>query len=156
MRGDLDLPEMDSHLDLQHMKTAALLAILDNRLNITRDDWNLADMILDTSRAVWESCQAHINTKTFNKNAATDSRAIGRTLKTEDAINDRALNNMARAIAHKVHKEKTGLTKRDLQRATSSVDRSRVSYVDAIELNIKKGWIKQAGDTYVPGESMPT
>ena len=163
VRGEFITAAMDSHRDLQHMKTAALLAILDNRLNITRDDWNLANMILNTSRAVWESCQAHITAKHRTKNDAADTRAINRMLKTEDASENnaldkmaRAVDNMARAIAHKVHKEKTGLTKRDLRHATSSADRGHASLEDAIDLAIEKGWIKQAGDIYVPGESTPT
>ncbi len=155
-RGGLITVAMDSHRDLQHMKTAALLAILDNRLNIDRDDWNLANMILNTSRAVWESCQAHITAKHRTKNDAADNRAINRLLKTDDAISDRALNNMARAIAKKVHKGKIGLAKRDLRHATSSTDRGHASVEDAIDLAIEKGWIMRVDDTYMPGESTPT
>jgi len=155
-RGGLIPVAMDSHRDLQHMKTAALLAILDNRLNITRDDWSLADMILSTSRAVWESCRAYITAKHRTKNDAADTRAIDRLLKTDDAISDRALKNMARAIARKVHKEKTGLTKRALRHATSPKDRDRASWEDAIDLAIEKDWIMRVADIYLPGESTPT
>jgi len=162
-RGGLITVAMDSHRDLQHMKTAALLAILDNRLNITRDDWDLANMLLETSRAVWESCQAHITAKHRAKNNAADTRAINRMLKTEDASENnaldkmaRAVDNMARAITHKVHKENTGLTKRDLRHATSSADRGHASLEDAIDLAIEKGWIMKVDDTYMPGESTPT
>lgn len=156
VRGQLHTPAMESHRDLQHMKTAALLAILDGRLNITRHDWHLANTLLDTSRTVWESCQTHINTKASNRNAAADTRAINRTLQTDEAIADRALNNMARNIARKVHANPEPTTKRDAQRATSSVDRSRASVEDAIKISIEKGWITPHGDTYNPGESTPT
>ncbi len=48
-RGEARLPLLDSHKPLTRVKLAALLAILDNRLHVTAEDWQLALVMWETS-----------------------------------------------------------------------------------------------------------
>lgn len=52
VRGDLVVDERDSHAPLMRCKMAALLALLDGRLAVNDDDWDLAQMMWRTSAAV--------------------------------------------------------------------------------------------------------
>ena len=49
VRGEAETDQLDSHLMLVKTKVAALLAILDGRLNVNLEDWKLAGVIVDRS-----------------------------------------------------------------------------------------------------------
>ncbi|WFE45324.1 hypothetical protein [Verrucosispora sp. WMMD1129] len=51
-RGEVVVDELDSHVPLMRCKLAALLALLDERFEVTWDDWELGGLIWATSCAV--------------------------------------------------------------------------------------------------------
>ena len=51
-RGEVIVDELDSHVPLMRCKLAALLALLDERLTVTTEDWELGGLIWATSCAV--------------------------------------------------------------------------------------------------------
>ncbi|MFG2165540.1 P-loop NTPase family protein [Micromonospora chersina] len=51
-RGEVVLDELDSHVPLMRCKLAALLALLDERFDVTWEDWELGGLIWTTSCAV--------------------------------------------------------------------------------------------------------
>lgn len=51
-RGEVVVNELDSHVPLMRCKLAALLALLDDRLDVCWDDWELGGLIWATSCAV--------------------------------------------------------------------------------------------------------
>ena len=51
-RGEVVLDELDSHVPLMRCKLAALLALLDERFQVTWEDWELGGLIWATSCAV--------------------------------------------------------------------------------------------------------
>lgn len=51
-RGELVVDELDSHVPLMRCKLAALLALLDERFEVTWEDWELGGLIWATSCAV--------------------------------------------------------------------------------------------------------
>lgn len=58
VRGQVVVPERDSQGPLMRCKMAALLAMLDGRVEVTIEDWRLAGMLWDTSCAVRDSVTA--------------------------------------------------------------------------------------------------
>jgi len=81
-RGTLQGDPLDSHADLGRMKIAALLAILDGcRLDVGIDDWELAGMIMRTSRSVrtWAIEEAN--------SAARRDRQARYAIAAEEAVN---------------------------------------------------------------------
>ena len=50
--GAATIDSLDGHAFLVRLKIAALLAIIDRRLNVTGEDWALAEIVMRTSDAV--------------------------------------------------------------------------------------------------------
>lgn len=146
------IDETESHRDLLMMKLSALLAILDSRMNITREDWDLAGILADTSANVWRDCAKINKEKHESKAKASIDRHIFREIKTDSAKVDAALERNARNIARFVHlKHPAQQSKRDISRQIASRDRQIISTEEMIQAAINKGWIKAEGETFVKG-----
>lgn len=52
VRGETAVAQLDSHTDLMRCKVAALLAVIDGRMVVVDEDWQLAEVIWDTSCAI--------------------------------------------------------------------------------------------------------
>ncbi|MGI5127455.1 hypothetical protein ACQEVB_11655 [Pseudonocardia sp. CA-107938] len=59
VRGTLVVPEADSQAPLMRCKIAALLALLDGRVDVDLDDWNLSGTVWSTSCAVRDAVTGH-------------------------------------------------------------------------------------------------
>lgn len=146
---------LDSHADLVRMKLAAPLAILDGRLNVTTEDWELAGQIMRTSHAVrsWVIETAH-QQATRLETARTEQQA-----RREEILSDKAtakaLTSGARSIANKVHRDgpiKAG----KLMSAVASKHRQLVSFEDMIAYAVEEHWIVAHPETgWDRGESRP-
>ncbi len=166
-RGTHTVNELDSHEPMHRLKTAGILAILDRRLDITTDDWALADTIWNTSCAVrgWLAATAAQAERDTLAN-----RAIGRAQAgiIEDehraTYDEQRAQKLARNIARHVH-EKTvaggewehGATARDLSHVLASRDRRLAD--DAIQIAIGEQLITVGQGTqtgvYLPGLNRP-
>ena len=146
------IDETESHRDLLMMKLSSLLAILDSRMNITREDWNLAGILADTSANVWRYC-ANINqTKHEIKAKATINRYIDREIQTDSAKHKSTLDRTAKTASKFVHQRyPTAQTKRDITRSIASRDLHIVSSDEIIQAALDQGWIKADGDLFVKG-----
>lgn len=154
-RGDIDIQESQSHRDLLMMKTAGILAILDNRLNITRTDWNLANILADTSANVWQNCvNYHTQTAAGREQSAT-TKFVRRAVTTENTLTANAVERCARTIAKKVWATSQPCTRRDLNHSLASRDRQLASVDEALEYAKNLDWIKSENDTFKPGKSRP-
>jgi hypothetical protein len=151
-------PLLDAHRMLVRLKVAALLAILDGRLDINGADWHLAGIVNDTSRRVRQGVERDLALVARDKERAATEKHVRRELTLEGSKEARALDVMARAMGRHVHKhdDPDGCASRCLHRATTSKYRAEVSVDDAIVHAIAKGWIQVDGDRYRPGESRPT
>jgi hypothetical protein len=153
-RGDITLPELDSHRNFVRLRTAALLGYLDNRLSVTEDDWQLAGVMVDTSDAVrrWVADMAH--ERAAREETASHQRAARRELIIAETAESAALKRAARAIGRRAQKVEE-LSIREARHAIKSSDRVLVSVEDAIQEAMRMEWIEPIGDGWKAGKSVP-
>jgi len=146
------IDETESHRDLLMMKIAALLAILDSRMNITREDWDLAGILADTSASVWRYCAIINKTKHETKAKASIVRHIDREIQTDSAKHKSTLQRTAKTASKFVHQRyPTPQTRRDITRSIASRDLHIVSSDEILQAALDQGWIKAEGDLFVKG-----
>jgi hypothetical protein len=156
-RGELVVDELDTHVTLMRCRVAAVLAAWADREVVEDDDWALAGIVLDTSRAVraWaiaaaEQCQAEKDT--------VEAERRGRCAQTVRAMvmnADGAVARLAQRVGRKVHR-RNGATLRELTHScTKAADRHLLRA--AIDYAEAAGWITppSADGLYQPGKSRP-
>lgn len=147
---------LDAHADLLRLKVAALLAILDERLDVDRDDWSLAGIVLATSRTVRTVLVETARRDAEQKELAATARAVRREVAIVGTVEARALSNAARAIGRRAHRMAGETIPRwKLTTAIASRDRSMVSVDDAIAEAERLGWIVSTADGWTAGNARP-
>ena len=150
VRGELvnDDP-LDSHADLVRLKVAALLAILDERLDVSVDDWALAGTMMATSKAVRRSVAMSAQLDARHRETASNERNVRRVIAEVDGVERHALNKAAATMQrHAQRSTADTLSAAELWRATSSADRKIVSQSDVIEHAISLGYLVAEADGY--------
>ena len=150
-RGELIRDPLDAHEPLLRIKVAAILAILDGRVHITRDDWRLAGIVYETSAAVrnaiveYGRALARLRQRAERREHAALAVAADRALARERA----AVERVARTIARRVLRHGPA-TRNDLRRAVASQHRQHLAR--AIEHAVREGWVVESEDgRYLPG-----
>jgi len=153
-RGEKTPKPLDAHRDLARLKTSGLLAILDGRMTINAEDWELSGQIHDCSDAVRNDVIAHGRRQTKSAERAR----IGSKIREEAAITHNAeksaLESGSKSLARRVHKEGTA-QRGDLNRAVSSKHKALVALDQMIEHAEDRGWIVPENDTWNAGASKP-
>lgn len=150
------VPKLDSHANLVTLRCAALLAILDGRIEVAWADWELARQLWTVSCAVRTRVLATANEEA-RRNA--HERLTSR-IRTETAVaesqEERAVLSGARSIGRRVHRD-PGSTcgRRDLHAAVKSAHRQLASLDDMIARAVAEGWVVAVPDGFRPGESRP-
>jgi len=140
---------------LLRLKIAALLGILDDRLEVTDDDWRLAGTITTTSANVRRHVLGTLRAAEQQREDAQVARHVRREAASEDAAYDRALASAATSVARKVHKH-DGATRRDLARAIAGKHRQLgVTVDDAIARAVADGYIADDGAGWRPSRRTP-
>lgn len=138
---------LDSHRPLMHSKVSALLCLLDDRMTVTEEDWELAGMILDTSDAVRAGIIEHgqeTDRRTYE--AKTEMR-----LATEERLQyvrnnvEKKVERVAKRITARLQ-EKGPMTRGAINRDQRGEDRSLTG--EAIDYCLDQGWITQDGKEY--------
>jgi hypothetical protein len=163
LRGLSSADPLDSHRGLLRLKLAALHAVLDDRRNITWEDWGLAQTVLAASDAVRTGISAHA--AAARARFLADSvdvhaqKAVAARTAVEDAAYRAALEGAARAVGRHVHRQacEDGCTSRCLARAAASQHRKILAehggdMAAAIDLAVARGWIRP---DLTPGPSLP-
>ena len=129
LRGEVDPDPLDAHADLSRLKLAALLALLDERPEVSAQDWALAGVVADTSRDVRVWMAGVIRSVDQGRNAASAERAGERAVAAAygEARARGALARVSELIVRHVSRHTPGddpCTKRCLRHAINSRDRS--------------------------------
>lgn len=154
INGTRATDELDTHEDLSRLKVAALLAVLDGRLEVNVADWSLAEMVTDTSAKVRDAMRADIAAVADR----TEAARMGRRVRLEGAAEVERLRVVgavprnAKRLAQYVHQDGPQ-TYNGLRRWLASRDRGNLDA--AIEHALGEAWITVDGDSYAPGESRP-
>jgi hypothetical protein len=133
-RGEIEIDPKNEHALLRQVKTSCLLAILDNRRNVTDEDWQLAAVMLETSNAVAQSVR-DAATKRHRKVEASRIEAKHRELDALDARQEKKVEELVVRVVEKV-REKPGGSRSTVRCALS---RDREAAEVAIERALARG-----------------
>lgn len=148
---------LDSHRGLVRLQVAALLAILDERVDVTSEDWRLAGMVSDTSVAVRTWLLAQVAEGARKEEAGRSAMLAGRAgaAAISKAGAETGIVRVAQLMERHVRKHPAGevCAPRCLRRAVASRDRNLADA--AFGHALVCGWITDGDDGYLPGPSMP-
>jgi hypothetical protein len=157
VRGELAPDPLDTHSDLVRMKVAALLGVIDGRLEVSGEDWWLAGLVMKTSAAVRGWVIETARRAAADGEVAFAMKLANRATIAETTAENRALHDGARAMARKVHRmEGEMVPRRVLLGAAAGRHKKLASVDEMILLAEDKGWITPTPDGWKPGESRPT
>jgi hypothetical protein len=154
-RGELTLEALDAHANLLRLKVAALLAVLDHRRDVNSDDWLLAGMVMDASRAVRNRIGLVARYQAHQREGETNARLARREISIEETKEQRALLSMAKSMARRAGRDGTPVSRTELSKAAAGPHRKLVGVDDAIAYAISQRWIVAEGDEYRAGPSRP-
>jgi hypothetical protein len=168
LRGDTVHPALEAHGMLSRFKIAALLALLDGRLDVTDDDWDLAAVVRRTSEAALRHIQRVLHIKSRQLAERADHQAARREaartqarISTEDQIVAEKIERVARLLT--IHVQDDGpQTRTELHRTLNSRDRHLTD--DALDRALEMSWLllesvttddSSTREQYAPGPSKP-
>jgi hypothetical protein len=160
MRG-ADRAPMEAHSMLVRLKTAALLAVLNERLDVRDDDWELAGQIITVSRAVRTDIDNTLKRAASDAEQAATERHVRRELTVDNNREASALRSAARSVAnvvrrHRVQQLHDGCTRRCLTQAVASKHRALVSIDDVVAEAERRDWIIGNDDRWSAGKESPS
>lgn len=165
VRGHATADSHGAHQGLVRLKVATLLALLDARLQVTCDDWELAGLVVTTSARVRSSIEDHLSVVNRKRENEATERHVRRDKKLDTSRTERALDSATRSIGKVVlrhyrdnqHLDKGGRCSRTcLSQAVAGKHRKLIVVDDAIDQAIRLEWIVAARDGWQPGSSAPT
>lgn len=155
--GKIDPPLLDSHKPLIKVKLACLLAILDNRLDVTVEDWQLADVVWTTSCRVRDWIIEQGERQRAKETEAWNRKHVDRAVRVHAATIgvEHDIERVARKVGHHIHAA-NGMNRGELRKKIAYRDREK--YFDpAIDRAEEYGWVTTEGDDKIlPGPSRPS
>jgi hypothetical protein len=145
---------LDAHRNLNRLKIAGTLAVLDGSHNeVSELHWKLAGDLLKYSDRIRANVLAELNIARRQREEAGNSQAGRREVAKVTAINDTALASAVRAITRKAHREAPrAVTKRELTQAINGSDRRLAGSDAAIEEAERLGYIVPTAEGFTVGE----
>jgi len=140
VRGNGDGDPWRGHRDLVRLKVALVLAILERRVDIRPDDWELAGVVVDTSDAVRKHAQTVIAEAYGRRDIASAVRQADREIVKLGRIEDHVVERLARSITRHVLARPGELTPRAAKKTTAGRDRDHRD--GALEYALERGWIE--------------
>lgn len=148
-RGELIVDERDSQAPLMRCKIAALLALLDGRLEVDDVDWKLAGQVWLTSCGVRDALVEHGQGELAREAEEAQQRRIQLAERTAAVVGqvDGKLVRLAQALAEKVT-EAGGMTRGAARRTLRSDSRSLFDAV--VDTAASQGWIVETESGLLP------
>tara|TARA_R110002153_G_scaffold259808_1_gene419568 strand:- start:28 stop:2328 length:2301 start_codon:yes stop_codon:yes gene_type:complete len=131
--------DLDGHRGLLKLKTAALLALMEDRMNVTTDDWDLAEMIMKHSDRVRSHVLA-VKRSSDSRSADAKTMSLAEREATIDDVKERkAIDRLRDSIIRKVAQGPIATNK--LARATTAAG-TRHRFEDALSAALADGRIE--------------
>ena len=153
-RGQQHVEPLDAHRTLARLKVAGLLAILEDRREVTDDDWLLANVVMATSDQARAYVLDSARWQAREREQAANARAVRREAAIADDAHGRAVARMAQAVARRAHRDGT-ITRREATQATAGRDRQVATLDEAIDRALQHEWIARDGEHFTPGRVTP-
>lgn len=159
-----DAPDegLNGHWPLHMAKTAALLAVLDFRGDVTEDDWHLAAQVWETSCAVRDGLVNEIEAAEAQRRRADEDRAVRTQVRATvaghqalEAAGDAQLERVARWVGVQVHDKGRRAIRGEGGLLKAADSRSRPRLTAAVAEAAARGWITVDDDAVAPGSARP-
>jgi hypothetical protein len=157
VRREVVVGPLDGHRNLHKLKIAGLLALLDDRTDVTVEDWNLAETIVRYSDATRATVLECIQADATRKEREHIAKAIRRDNAVKDNAEHRVLRSAAATVGRRARRNgDVRVPKRDLVNAISSKHRRIIDVDEVFLYAVEKGWIVADGDnSYRMGPEEP-
>lgn len=152
-RGESTIDPLDVHRNLNRLKIAGLLAVLDGRSNITEEDWALAGRIMDNSDRVRQQLLAELRRMVAQEDETRGRREGERASIAAEAKEKRDQRQAGLRIAEIVWGFKKPVAFRIIQQRLGK--QQRELFQDAVQLAIREGWVAQDDSHYARGVQRP-
>jgi hypothetical protein len=147
LRGTGD--PLDGHALLARLKLAAALALLDQRQQVTDEDWTLAGAVMAMSGGTRASVVEHLKQEA-KTNTARGEAAAARAITVEDRTAAHATARVGRRVVERLKAYGDWMTGAELRRATTSRDRQWLD--EALDLLTRSGQVEVEK---MPGQGQP-
>ncbi len=117
LHADEDLDPLCSHHELNRLKIATCLAVLEGRANIDEDDWRLAGDVMAVSLANWRTVRAQIERRRRAEEVARREAVVRTNVATARALEADAVETTADKVASIVVQHPEGITRAGRSRA---------------------------------------
>jgi hypothetical protein len=141
-RGEVVVESLQAHADLIRLKLAALLAILDGRLEVNDQDWQLATVVKATSDGVLVHVQEQVSRAEARKESQTSQRLARRQVDAVSAVDQHRTVECAKRIREKV-KAQPGASVADVRR---DLRRWRDDFDDGFAHAIAEKWVVEKAE----------
>jgi hypothetical protein len=149
-RAVLRLAAESDHRDLQRLKVAALLAVLDGRLDVNGEDWSLAGIVLDTSDKVRDHIAQERARESEDEADRSGHRAGRRALAAQTVSED--VERIARLIWRHLG---DGPLRPSVVKNQKVAHRDRPNFDAALKLARARGWVVDLGNGEVGQGAQP-
>lgn len=161
-RGEATVEVLDAHEGLVRLKMAALFALLDDRLDVNDEDWQLATAFKAVSDRTREGVVAAVRREQTEQERQASAKLANRAVHADLAVTRRRVVDCARKLAAKVWAEPDRWTVSELRR--EPMRRYRDVLDDALDHAAAEGWVVEVVETgqgyskrtVRPGERRPT
>ena len=137
--------DYEAHGKLVQLKIAGLLAILNGRRDINLEDWDLAQIVFDTSITVRDSVQETVDAAARTKEEKTSYVLAQRSVKSDNAVTDNLIERTGERILDTLAKAGGKVLVREIRGRLSK--RQREVLAEALDLFLSSG---QATEYYEP------
>jgi hypothetical protein len=158
VRGKEVVEELDSHVDLMRCKLAALLAVIDGRMEVEDEDWQLSEVLWNTSCATRDR-MVEFGRRQAKRQVEQQTKAhVDRETRVHQARRqvDATVERIARWIGNRVHdKVAAGKspTRGETKHGLSSDDRPM--FDAGLDHACALGWVEIHGKALQPGTARP-
>jgi hypothetical protein len=144
-RGQVAVNALDAHEGLVRLKLAALLAILDGRLDISEEDWALAAVVKELSDATRARVQEAVRQDAAKREADASTRLARRAAHADAAVAQRRIVDCSRKVAEKVW----AAEEISFRQVRQDMRRWREVLTDGIDRALMEGWVVEVTE---PGQ----
>lgn len=149
-QGKIVLDEPRAHEYLLRLKVSAHLAMLDGRLDVTVEDWDLAGLVVQASLRMLDAQRERIHEEDEKRERAVSTRQARRATEVDEAVRRRRLVERARDRMIALVGDSPGnLTTRDLESSLSAFQ--RVVSAEALREAVGLRAIHDNGGHWHPG-----
>ncbi|MCX4557960.1 hypothetical protein OHA02_17330 [Streptomyces phaeochromogenes] len=139
-RGELEVAELDGHAGLMKAKAAGLFALMEDRYDVTEDDWTLAETLWASSCAVRDALVERARREAEAQRQAEEDAKVSTEVRVHMARNeaDRTLERLVRLVVRH-SSQPGGITFGYMRRALESKDRPHLPA--AVDLAEERGLV---------------